>query len=361
MKKLFLVILISCFVIRSDAQTFANTTFRGFNVSMFIQKNDLKYLHEINVNVVRLILAEAPLMRKEPPYGYNEKTFARMDSLLDWCREYHIKVVLDPHNFPGTQSNFTTTFRDEFWTDYKWHQLIIKFWEDIAEKYKNNETIVGYDLLNEPAFTLNSVDNGPGSWNELVAKLVKAIRNKGDHHTIIIETPAGRESLVKVTWMNRVTGIETIRLPKDDNLVVSPHFYEPLPFTRQGVGNTDRFSFPGDVNGQHYDCDKLMEIAQSIVDFQKAHKNVPIYIGEFGASRFSGPDGDKYVSCLMEIFEKYHWSWTFHNFRERNPKVIGVGNWEAEASETDLHKREQVPNTPRMTMLQKYFKNNRTF
>ena len=56
------------------------------------------------------------------------------------------------------------------------------------------------------------------------------------------------------------------------------------------------------------------------------------YIGEFGASVFSGKYGDLYLSALVRAFSILNLDWTFHSFRENaiwSPEGAGKENWSA--------------------------------
>jgi len=331
-------------------------TYRGVNVSAYIKETDLEYLSKMNVNIIRLSFGALPLVNKQKPFNYNSDAFQRLDNILKWSKKYGLKVVIDPHTTPGTASNFTTTYRDALWNDTVWQTPLIDLWNKISQLYKNEDVIAGYDLLNEPAFSFGLPDSGPGSWNELSAKLINVIRKNGDNHTIILETPAGEIS--KGKWLNRINSISTIKVPADKNIVISFHMYEPQSFTHQGVnGMPVGVHFPGTIDNEYWDESKLEQTLQPVVEFQKKW-NVPIFVGEFSASRYAGPDGNKYVEALIKIFEKYNWNWAYHTFRSEPPNSNTISPWNPEASVTDLKTNERFPNSPRMQILEKYFLSN---
>jgi len=355
--KIIFLFFIACLLlsVKSNAQSEWGY-YRGMNVSPYIKKEDLKFLADINVNLVRVSFNLLPFIKKQPPYDFNEEAFTRLDSIIDWCKQLRIFVVIDPHTIPGTQLDVTTSFRDPFWNDTSWQKYLIGLWMKLSSKYKTEKQVAGYDLLNEPAL-VTSHDDDPGSWNQLFTKIIEAIRKNGDNHSIIIETPAGE--IAKGKWLNRITSIITIKLPNDKNIVISPHIYEPQKFTHQGVnGKETGYHFPGKIDNQFWDEDELEKMVQPIAELQKKW-NVPIYIGEFSASRYAGVDGDKYVESLIKIFEKYHWSWTYHAFRSEPPNTKKMGPWDAEMSVTDLNTNERFSNSPRMQILEKYFQLNK--
>ena len=85
-----------------------------------------------------------------------EEGFKHLDRAVRICAEAGIYTILDMHGAPGYQN-------------YHWHSdnnnlmpagmylnktnrdRTIALWKHIAEHYKDEEFIAGYDLLNEPA------------------------------------------------------------------------------------------------------------------------------------------------------------------------------------------------------------------
>lgn len=86
----------------------------------------------------------------------NQDGFQRLDSLMAWCRESSIYLILDMHDAPGGQTG--DNIDDSY--GYPWlmtseaiQQQFVEIWKKIAAHYKNKPVILGYDLLNEPIAT----------------------------------------------------------------------------------------------------------------------------------------------------------------------------------------------------------------
>ncbi|MCB1766077.1 MAG: cellulase family glycosylhydrolase, partial [Candidatus Competibacteraceae bacterium] len=127
-----------------------------------MSEKDVADFANLGGNLLRIGFNRMPLMHKEPPYEFNEKAFAKLDQILDWCKHYGVKVVIDPHTMPGTERNTSTSPDDEIWHDFKYHDLLNSLWDRIARQYQNrNDVIVGYNLLNEPAARLLPFPDGP--------------------------------------------------------------------------------------------------------------------------------------------------------------------------------------------------------
>ena len=198
----------------------------------FIQKIDIDSMHAWGFNSVRLPmhynLFTLPV-DKEPVAGEDtwlDKGFQLTDSLLSWCKANHMYLILDLHAAPGGQGNdINISDRDatkpSLWQSEANQQKTIALWKKLADRYKNEEWIGGYDILNEPNWgftdTVNDLNgtkeqnNAP--INKLFQQITTAIRSVDKNHIIIIEGNG---------WGNNYNGI----LPTwDKNMVLSFHKY----------------------------------------------------------------------------------------------------------------------------------------
>ncbi|MBE9526400.1 MAG: cellulase family glycosylhydrolase, partial [Proteobacteria bacterium] len=94
---------------------------------------------------VRLVINADPLTPRNDGFYLTDEitidksSFSRLDQAILYAQQYGIKVVIALNTFPGRRSG-------KIWSDYNyWHRLE-GFWKYIANRYKNNTTIVGYSL-----------------------------------------------------------------------------------------------------------------------------------------------------------------------------------------------------------------------
>jgi len=306
---------------------FKVANYRGVMVSPAVNANDLIDLCKWRANLVRW---QFNWFRNED--NANIKDYRKwlngqlnkLDSLIPVCNQSKIKVVIDLHSPPGgidlkTHRVFRNeTFKNEF----------INTWKQIACRYKGNNTILGYDLLNEPHCWIRN------AWQELAQTTAENIRTIDANHDIIIELNWGSPLLTN--WIKPLKNIS--------NVVYSVHMYEPGEYTHQGVlsnfPNTG-VKYPGIINGQRWNKNKLEQVLGSIRKFQTGNK-AKIYIGEFSAVRWA-PNAHQYLNDLIEIFEQYKWDWTYHAFREANCwSVEHDSNPQNQFPTTKLTKRKEV-------------------
>jgi endoglucanase len=269
--------------------------------------------------------------------------------------------VVDPHTFPGLRDNFTTFPDDEFWQDYRYHELAHQLWDYIAARYKNRgDVIAGYDLLNEPAVPDVRADSGPASWNALALGLVSTIRAHDPHRPILIGSAISPKPDGPL-WWTRFESVNALPAPPDDNIVITPHMYAPHAFTHQGVQPSypDGVPYPGVVAGQtweglpetvDWDSEAILRYMAPAREYQRLHQ-VPLYLGEFSTPRWIGGHGNRYLRDVIQVCERFGWSWTYHAWREWE-------GWDAELSNVDKTDLTRYATTPRLDLLERYFVRN---
>src|SRR6476659_4604391 len=95
---------------------------------------------------------------EEPVKGENtwlQKGFQITDSILKWCSQNKIYLILDLHAAPGGQGNdLPISDRDpskpSLWQSEANKQKMIALWRKLAKHYESSQWIGGYDIINEP-------------------------------------------------------------------------------------------------------------------------------------------------------------------------------------------------------------------
>ncbi len=237
-----------------------------------ITEKDIDSLRKWGFNSIRLPmhfnLFTLPA-EKEPVVGQNtwiETGFKLTDNLLAWCRKDKIYLILDLHAAPGGQGNDRPiadidTLKPRLWQSEADQNKTIALWKKLADRYKNEEWIGGYDLINETNYKLE----GNGSLKKLFYEITEAIRLVDKKHIIFIE---GNQ------FANDFTGLTP---PWDNNMVYSFHkYWNP---------NT-------------------VETIQKFLDMRQKY-NVPLWLGESGENT---NDWFRDAVILVET-NNIGWSW----------------------------------------------------
>lgn len=322
---------------------------RGANTSSLATEADIRALAATGGNLVRVMCASAPLRRLDPPYEIDEASFSHLDRVIAHCRKYRLTVVVDPHAFPGMQSKWTCSPDDALWQQRDLQDLAVELWADIAQRYKDTDhTILGYDLLNEPAVPDVTASHGLASWNALATRMAGAVRTHDARRHLIIEPAVGWDA--HGAWVNRFSAIKYLLPPPDGRIVVSPHMYAPHEFTMQGIdGKQTGYDYPGVADGQYWDRTALARHMTPALIYQQTH-GVPILVGEFSAPRWTGVAGIRYLRDNIDLFESWGWGWSYLAWRQ-------FEGWDAELNDNPADTRRH-DSTARLDLLKRYFARN---
>lgn len=219
----------------------------------YITREDIRYLKNEGVNSIRLPF-HYKLFTHEDYLGLtnNQDGFARIDSLIQWCRESEIYIILDMHDAPGGQTG--DNIDDSY--GYPWlmvsprsQDLLVEIWRKIADRYKDEPIILGYDLLNEPIATHfeDELEFLNQQLEPLYKRVVKAIREVDTNHIILL---GGAQ------WNSNFKIFTNSKF--DDKIMYTCH---------------------------RYWCDTTQENIQDFVDFRDSVK-LPMYMGETGENTY---------------------------------------------------------------------------
>ncbi|WP_194768609.1 glycoside hydrolase family 5 protein [Tamlana sp. I1] len=327
-------------------------TYRGVNVACDISEKDVKDLAASGANLMRFSTAVCTYMEMEAPFAYKESAFQKLDSVLNWGEQYGVAVLIDPHRYPGSEHKWTMLGSDPFFKDFKYHDILINFWKKLANQCaKRGDVVAGYDLLNEPEIPVDMEKNTPQDINLLYKKLTKAIREVDSMHTIVYALPRIYNEETKV-MQGYHKGIEVLEIPDDNNICLETHTYIPVPFTHQNIWEEgDYVAYPTKIDGILWDKAQLEKEQKELIAFSEKHPNIPVFVGEFSSPRWTGQDGMRFLTDVIDIAEKHNWSWAYHAFRENQV-------WDPEMNITNRNDSTRIANAPRWELLKSYFKKN---
>ena len=273
----------------------------------YIKEEDFKTVKELGFNVIRINFTCYNLTFDG--YIINPNAFNKIDWAIDMAKKYDLYVILDNHGAIGSQNSDNHSGDDNHYELYgskKNEEATIELWKYIVKRYKDNQTIIIYDLLNEPRKAVHKFC-GKKQF-DFYDRLYQEIRKIDNNHVLMMECftfPNHGVSPKKYHW---------------ENIVYSYHIYNLTVFS-------ERFA----------------------INFYKAMHNllrykVPIVIGEFSCW-----DNKKEWYKAFEMFNKLGWSylvWTYKAnkyFYNRNPykKLFPFKLWglyESDIKPVDINK-----------------------
>jgi hypothetical protein len=248
-------------------------------------------------------------------------------------------------------NQWTMLGNDSVWLDFKYHQQIFRLWDTLSKRYSNKgKVIAAYDVLNEPETNASMDTDTPGDINRFYRQVISVIRRNDRKHTISLALP---RFVNDGKMQEYCKGIDLLNMPDDDNLVLQSHSYMPMEFTHQNVWHKGEFvSYPGLINGVEWNIGKLRDEQKELIAFSKRNPKIPILIGEFSCPIWTGDDGIRYLSDLIQIAEENGWSWAYHAYRENQI-------WNAELSmDNVLDQARPNAENPRLQLLINSMKKN---
>ncbi|MGG1514398.1 cellulase family glycosylhydrolase [Paenibacillus oryzisoli] len=233
----------------------------------YIGKADIVRIATEGFNSIRVPVNARFLLKDGETLQIKENCLAYIDRVIDWCKEHRLYVILDLHGAPGGQTgtNIDDSEKDhpDLFTDDACWRLTVQLWRFLADRYKDEWIVAGYDLLNEPLPDWFSTYNS--RLLPLYKEIVSAIREVDQRHLIILEG---------AHW---ATDWSIFTEKIDDNLMLQFHKYWSAPDT---------------------------ESLRPYLD-KRDEWNVPIFMGE------GGENGKDWYAGAFQLFEDHGISWNF--------------------------------------------------
>ena len=293
-------------------------------------QEDFDRLAALGANYVNV--SSPGLFTERPPYVLDEAAQTNLDNNLSMIAQADMFAVITFRTGPG-RSDFTfydedieewggdrSLVIDDVWLDQAAQDAWVEMWHYTAERYRDYQIVVGYDLMCEPNAAGRLLDIWDGEefypnyagtlydWNQLYPRLVEAIREV-DSDTPILISAMGWGAVLWLPYLEPVN---------DSRTVYMVHQYEPQEsYTHQDPSGKN--TYPGvfdldwDDVPDEFNRDWLDQLLTTADDFERKY-SVPVAVNEFGLVRWV-PDDAAYMRDLMGLFEERgmnHALWAFN-------------------------------------------------
>ncbi|MCR5708657.1 MAG: cellulase family glycosylhydrolase [Ruminococcus sp.] len=267
--------------------------------------------------------------------------------IIQKCKKYGVKALIDVHSPASHNSghNYNLWYYEPTAEDcggmatghFSEKQITWDDWKDsitwLAEQYANDDTILAYDLKNEPhgkrGYNGTTCPSNMAKWDDSTDKnnwkysseeCAKSILKVNPHALILIEgieqspmlgknitwddadkfqPAAGEERWYGAWWGGNLRGVKDLPvLPDSDQIVYSPHDYGPSVYAQSW--------FDKDFSEQTLLDDYWYDTWAYINDKDIA----PLLIGEWGGHMDKGPN-QKWMELLRDYMIKNHINHTF--------------------------------------------------
>lgn len=223
----------------------------------WITERDWNIMQDFDLNVVRVPFIWNLIEDENNPYTLRSDAWQYLDYAIENAESHGMYVILDLHGAVGAQGEHDHSGcagQNLYWSNNTFKQRTVWLWEKIAERYKDNNTVAAYGLLNEPWGTTAS------TMASSMIEIHNAIREIDEDKIIIFP---GHNS-----------GIGAYGNPSSigSNLAFDMHFYPGI----FGWGE------PGyDVHRDWLTCGEYGTTGTCEWDSRMKGLNAPLLVGEF--------------------------------------------------------------------------------
>lgn len=317
----------------------------------------LKSIADHGFNLLRVpISAELLLNWRDgiyPTANYNNASNSELNGknsleifeyALSLCKDSGLKVMLDIHSCKtdAMGHNAPLWYAEDFTAD-----SYLEAVEWMAERWGSDDTVIAYDLKNEPHGAGNETDraiwndsNNPSNWKAMAEKAGNIILDINPHALIVIEgiqiypTDISTNNFISMNaddyynswWGGNLRGVKDYPIDfgseaRNRQVVYSPHDYGPAVYQQPWFHN----GFDYSSLKEEYWYDTWLYIDD--------RELAPLLIGEWGG--FMSGDNLTWMTYLRELIAEYRLNHTFWCFNANSGDTGGLvlddfTTWDAE-------------------------------
>lgn len=287
-----------------------------------------KEIHDLGFNAVRYYFRYSWFEEK----GSNGEPaiFERFDRDIAWAKKYGIKIYFNMHYAPTNDFGFhgySLWKLNDNKTNTENRAKVVAMWEALAKRYANEDTVLGWGLMNEPIpyYQENkTVKEMIQPWINTAKMFKDAIRKYDTNHIIFAELSPSVNKDGKYT--GDIDGVSVMNecmnqlkyqvFGNDNNYCFEFHCYTPWNFSSYGID--------GSFEPLTEDGLKLRDNYMKNLSWKIKRLNVTPFLGEFGVSRntFASQgykeelNGSSFVNETLDFCETSNVSFNYHQYRD---------------------------------------------
>lgn len=263
----------------------------------FFGAADARLLASLGTTCVRLPINQAHFENDAEPFALLSKGFERLDGAIRACADAGLWCVIDLHAVPGCQNQHwhsdNPTHVAAFWRHPHFQDRVVHLWRALAERYRDEPAVAGYNLLNEPADPSGAV---VGPFHD---RLVAAVREVDPAHIVFVD------------GNTYSTDFSAFSEPYP-NAIYACHDYARAGMAYGGP-------YPGPTAGTWVDRDTLEETFLGRTAFMR-ETGTPIWVGEFGPVYTGDPALDEMryqvLADQLEIYDRHAAGWSLWTYKD---------------------------------------------
>ncbi|WP_088104036.1 cellulase family glycosylhydrolase [Halalkalibacter urbisdiaboli] len=218
-----------------------------------VEEQTIDDIKNSGFNSIRVPVTWNSYIGSAPNYEVDSEWMDRVEEVVDWVLERDMYVVLNVHHDSWQwieEAEKTPEGLAKFY----------KLWEQIAERFKDKNEKLIFEVLNEPVgFTAQETN----ATNEDILNIIRTSGGFNDQRLVMIG------GFYNDTWDT----VEGLAVPNDQRLIVTVHNYNPWDFVSNWWGKVEW--------GSEEDKQVIYEDMKVLYDTYVS-KGIPVVIGEFG-------------------------------------------------------------------------------
>jgi endoglucanase len=264
------------------------------------RRNYAAVLYDVKMlgyNVVRIPFSSESIRPGHMPSGINYQanpdlrgltSLQVLDRIIAECHQLGLKVILDHHRI--SPWSVPTLWYDSSYSEDQW----VADWQRLAERYKGNDTVVAFDLQNEPYEATWGSGDPRDDWRRAATRAGNAILRVNPYALIFVQG-VGSYNGVTYWYGGELQGVAAapIHLVVPDRLVYSPHEYGPSVYKQAWFSTPDYPSNLPAIWNKHWGF-----IVQSGI--------APVVVGETGAPETGYDVGGTWQRVFLSFLNRYH-------------------------------------------------------
>jgi endoglucanase len=292
---------------------------RGAERRAWFVQSDVEKLAGCGFDHLRFPVDEVQLWNEA---GEREsEAFELLEQGLNWCEQAGLRAVVDLHI---VRSHYFNVDFNPLFAQSAEQDKLCSLWADLSRALaRRSVDRVCYELLNEPRAP-NDED-----WNALAARVLAEVRKEEPERVVAIDA-------------NRVAdprAFPALRVPEDENLILSFHFYDPMLLTHyraswsvlkdyegpvgypgelvsQEVWNALPGRLQNEARGVRVFGEAEIESLLEPVLARREETGLPVWCGELGAlGTTPGAARERWYRDLLGALERHRIPWTIWDYK----------------------------------------------
>ncbi len=184
-----------------------------------VSQEDFNNIASMGFNSVRLLMNYIMFEDDSNPGVFKEDGWHWLDMAISFAKNAGLNILLDMHAPQGGYQSDKPQGFSTFWDgtggppNTSNQNRLITLWGVIAQRYKYESAILGYDLINEPR------PNTTSEWITYAEQIITEIRNNDPNHMIVMEVPF-------------ISGY-VMQTVSDANVLYDSHYYNTWGYATQ--------------------------------------------------------------------------------------------------------------------------------